>query len=155
MTLAVWRAFDLNLVMISSLALKWQWDACFFGHFMKWNYRLLSFKSWPFEASEDIMIEIQITSSSYHKKWEWQPFLPHSWPLEYCHLCTKNEILCTILHTTVALKSEIYFCQYIQQWENDPLLLETLYYCWIKAVVLRQNGEKLLYGKKKRRKNIK
>ena len=27
--------------------------------------------------------------------------LPHSCPPENCHLCTKNEILCTFLHATV------------------------------------------------------
>ena len=29
------------------------------------------------------------------------PSLPHSCPPENCHLCTKNEIFYTILHTTV------------------------------------------------------
>ena len=28
-------------------------------HFMKWNWRLLSLKSWPFEASEDIMTKFK------------------------------------------------------------------------------------------------
>ena len=36
--------------------------------------------------------------------WEWQPSLPHSCPPENFQLCTKNGILCTILHTTVFLE---------------------------------------------------
>ena len=49
---------DLNLVMISSLASKWQVlkvGMPFFSHFMKRNGRPLSLKFWSFEASEDIM----------------------------------------------------------------------------------------------------
>ena len=52
----IWRPCDLNLVMISSLASKFQHLGCpFFSHFMIWNWRPLISKSWHFAASDDIM----------------------------------------------------------------------------------------------------
>ena len=72
--LMTWRACEINLVMISSLALKWQVlkvGMPVFSCFMNWNGRPLSlvlafWSQWRYHD------QIWITSSSYHKNQIWQ-----------------------------------------------------------------------------------
>ena len=52
-------------------------------------------------ASEDIMAKFKPQESNIEKLVGVATPLPLSRHLESCHLCTKNEILCTILHTAV------------------------------------------------------
>ena len=75
--------------MISSLASKWQvlkFGMPIFQPLYEVKLKVSKFKSWPFEASEDIITK----------------FKSQALPIENCHLCTNNKIFITILHTTVA-----------------------------------------------------
>ena len=112
------RACDLNLIMISLLASKCQdfkLQSLQFHFIKQLENGHSNFKDLLFWSHD----QIQLTSSSYHRNQilksygEWQPSLPHFCPPENCHLYTKNEILCTFLHTTVeatqsSLKIEYY-----------------------------------------------
>ena len=74
----------------------------FFSHFMKWNWRPLSLKSWPFEGSEDIMTKFKTQALHIIRiKYRKVATLSHSCSLENCHLCTNNKIFYTILLTAV------------------------------------------------------
>ena len=86
--LMTWRPWDLNLVVISSLASKCQHfkHGGFQFHYIKWlknghsNFQLLAFWSqWRYHD------QIQITRSSYHKNQILSSSLLHSHPLEYRH----------------------------------------------------------------------
>ena len=92
--LTTWKACDLHLVLVSSLASKWQGlkvGMYILQLFYEMKLKTSKFKVLTFWGQWIYHNEIQIPSSSCHKNqilkswWEWQPSLPHSCPLEHRH----------------------------------------------------------------------
>ena len=85
--LMMWRAFDLNLVMVSLLAWKYKLFKVgmdVFHPFYEMKLKTSKFKVFAFWSQQRYHDQIQITGFSYQKNqilkswWEWQPSLPHS-----------------------------------------------------------------------------